>query len=136
MIPDKIRLEILTPEKMLFTEDISSVRLPGARGYFGVFPGHTPFISVLGVGTIKVERDGKISTFATTGGVAEVLPSGVSVLAEACESGQDVDTKRAEASKERAQKRIKEGGQDWDVQRAQLALARALNRLKVSGMSG
>jgi len=134
MIPDKIKLEILTPEKTLFVEEVSSVRLPGAQGYFGVFPGHTPYISVLGVGNIKIEQDGKITTYATSGGVAEVLPSGVSVLAEACESGAEIDVKRADTSKERAQQRIKEGRKDWDVQRAQMALTRALNRLKVSAL--
>ena len=129
---DKIKLEIFTPEKKIFSEEVTDVQLPGLKGYFGVYPGHTPFISALKIGAIKVEVDDKISHFATSGGFAEVLANSISVLSETCEHGTEIDLKRAQAAKDRAENRINEGRKEWDVDRAQMALARALNRLKVA----
>ncbi len=132
MIPDKIKLEILTPQNSVYSDEVTSVQLPGVDGYFGIFPGHTPYLSALKVGEIKVEVDGHSNYFATSGGVAEVLPGGISVLAESCESANDIDLKRAEAAKERARKRIDEGRKEWNVARAQIALTRAINRIGIS----
>ncbi len=132
MIPKKIKLEILTPQRRVYSTAISSVQLPGEQGYFGVFPGHTPYVSALKVGEIKIDVDGHSNYFATSGGVVEVLPGGVSVLAETCESGNDVDVKRAESARDRAKNRIEGGRKEWDVQRAKIALARAINRIGAS----
>lgn len=129
MLPDKLKLEILTPERSLFQAEVDSVRVPGLEGYFGVFPGHAPFIAALKPGTLKVDAQGKTSFFALSGGFSEVLPDSVSILAESSEAAEQIDIKRAEAARDRAQKRIKEGRQNWDVKRAQDALARALARL-------
>ncbi len=134
MIPDKIKLEIYTPDRKVFSEEIDSVRLPGADGYFGVFPGHTPYISVLGIGEIKVETAGESRSFATTGGLAEVLPSGIAVLAESCEVASDIDVERAQSAEERARTRLQEGRKTWDVQRAHVALAKAINRMKIASL--
>jgi len=133
MIPDKIKLEILTPQARVYSGDISAIRLPGAKGYFGVFPGHTPFLSTLQIGEIKVEIDKSTSFFATSGGVAEVLPTGVRVLADTAESSDQIDVKRAEEAKKRAEQRLQEGRKKWDLKRAQVSLTRALNRLQVAG---
>ncbi len=131
MIPDKIRIEILTPQRKVYDKEVSSVQLPGIGGYFGVFPGHTPYISALQVGDIKIDDGGQATHFATSGGVVEVLPGGVSVLAETCESANEIDKKRAEEARDRARKRIEEGRSNWDVSRAQISLARAVNRINV-----
>jgi len=132
MIPDKVHLRILTPEREVFSDNVSSVQLPGVGGYFGIYPGHTPYVSALKIGEIKIGTEGKENSFATTGGVVEVLPTGISVLAETCESENDIDVKRAKEARDRAKKRIDEGRKNWDVGRAQVALARAINRLGVS----
>lgn len=133
MIPDKIKLEILTPEARIYSGDVSAIRLPGAKGYFGVFPGHTPFLSTLQIGEIKVEIDKHTSFFATSGGVAEVLPTGVRVLADTAESADRIDVKRAEEARKRAEKRLEEGRKQWDLRRAQVGLTRAINRIQVAG---
>ncbi len=132
MIPDKIKLEILTPGKKVFSDDVDNVILPGLKGYFGVFPGHTPFVAALKTGEIKIgaEKDGDI--FAAGSGIAEVQPGSISVLVETCENANEVDVKRAEAARDRAQDRLKEGRKSWDMDRAQFALTRALVRLKVA----
>lgn len=135
MIPDKIKLEILTPQARIYSGEISAIRLPGAKGYFGVFPGHTPFLSTLKIGEIKVEIDNSTNYFATSGGVAEVLPTGVRVLADTAESADHIDVNRAEEARKRAEKRMEEGRKKWDLKRAQVSLTRALNRIHVAGKS-
>lgn len=132
MLPEKIKLEILTPHSKVYCEEVSSVMLPGSEGYFGVYPGHTPFLATLKVGHITLKKDGNTDCFATNGGVAEVLPGEVSVLVETSENTKSIDQKRAQAAKERAENRIKEGRQKWDIRRAESALARAINRLQTA----
>ena len=135
MLPEKLNIEILTPNKKVYSEEASSIRLPGFEGYFGVFPGHTPLLATLKIGEIKVEKDGKTYYFATSGGVVEVLPGTVSILVETSEFAADIDKKRAAAAKERAEEKIKEGRKQWDVKRAEVALARAFNRMRVTSIS-
>jgi len=132
MIPEKIKLDIYTPERKVLQGEVSSVRVPGAAGYFGVFPGHTPFIAALQIGEIKVDADGTETRYAASGGIAEVLPGSVSIMAEACELFDKIDVKRAERARDRAQERIASGRKTWDIDRAQAALSRALNRLKIA----
>lgn len=132
MIPEKIKLEIYSPERKVLSEQVSSVRVPGAGGYFGVFPGHTPFIAALKVGEIKVDVDGTETRYSASGGIAEALPGSVSIMAETCEAADTIDVNRAEEARTRAKNRIEEGRKSWDIDRAQVALTRALNRLKVA----
>ncbi len=134
MLPEKLNIEILTPNKKIYSEEASSVRLPGFEGYFGVFPGHTPLLATLKIGEIKVEKDGKTDYFAASGGVVEVLPGSISILVETSELAADIYKKRAAAAKERAEKRVKEGRKQWDVKRAEVALARAINRMRVTSI--
>ncbi|TDI89716.1 MAG: F0F1 ATP synthase subunit epsilon [Caldithrix sp.] len=132
MLPKKLNVEILTPNKQVYSEEASSVRLPGSEGYFGILPGHTPLLATLTIGEIKVENDGKTDYFAASGGVVEVLAGSISILVETSELAADIDKKRAATSKERAEKKIKEGRKRWDVKRAEVALLRAVNRMKVT----
>lgn len=132
MLPKKLNVEILTPNKQVYSEEASSVRLPGSEGYFGILPGHTPLLTTLTIGEIKVENDGKTDYFAASGGVVEVLAGSISILVETSELAADIDKKRAATSKERAEKKIKEGRKRWDVKRAEVALLRAVNRMKVT----
>ncbi|TDJ00644.1 MAG: F0F1 ATP synthase subunit epsilon [Caldithrix sp.] len=132
MLPKKLNVEILTPNKQVYSEEASSVRLPGSEGYFGILPGHTPLLATLTIGEIKVENDGKTDYFAASGGVVEVLAGSISILVETSELAADIDKKRAATSKERAEKKIKEGRKRWDVKRAEVALLRAVNRMKIT----
>jgi len=132
MLPEKIKIEILTPQKRIYAGDVSAVRIPGTNGYFGVYPGHTPFLTTLRIGEIKIVTDKQTSYFSTSDGVVEILPDSISILSETCEPASEIDLKRAEAAKERAEKRIQEGRKNWDVDRAHVALLRAMNRIKIS----
>ncbi|MFQ5708328.1 MAG: F0F1 ATP synthase subunit epsilon [bacterium] len=132
MLPEFLKFEILTPFKKIYSADVKAVRLPGLDGYFGVYPGHTPFLAALKVGEIKVEADNRTSYFSTTGGFVEVLPHSISVLAEVAEAASLIDIKRAQEARDRAKKRLEEGRMSWDVQRAKLAMLRAINRIRIA----
>jgi len=135
MTPEKIKFEILTPHQKVFSSDVTAVRLPGYSGYFGVLPRHTPYLSSLRLGEIKVQINQDISYFATSGGFVEVFPHSITVLAETAEPARAIDHKRAEAARDRALNRQKEGQKAWSVPRAQAALLRAINRIRVASKS-
>lgn len=128
------RLEIVTPEKKLFSGDVRFVVVPGGLGQLGILPNHAALVSSLNIGEVKVQdqEGGKFVKYAVSGGFVEVRNSKVSILADTCEREDMIDCKRAEAAKERAEKRLLEKTPEIDVLRAELALKRAINRLKVA----
>ena len=129
-----IKLEIVTPEKILVSEDAQIVMAPGVLGEFGVLIGHTPFLTALKAGAVRyTDAQGDDHLVFVSGGFAEALPDRVTVLAESAERRRDIDVERARAALERAQKRLAEqrSKEEVDFVRAQAALQRALMRLKV-----
>jgi F-type H+-transporting ATPase subunit epsilon len=130
-----IKLEVVTPEKQVVSEDVSIVMAPGILGEFGVLPGHTSFLTTLQTGALHYkDKDGKELLVFVHGGFAEALPDRVTVLAESAERRRDIDVNRAKAAFERAQKRLelKEKETDIDFERARAALQRALHRMKLA----
>lgn len=130
-------LEIVTPFRKVFAEEVSAVIAPGAEGYFGVLPKHTPLLTSLQTGYLKVEQnfpgqEPRERYFAISGGFAEVLPASVKVFAETAEAAAEIDVKRAEEARKRATDRLHEGRKHWDLARARAALGRAQNRLEVA----
>ena len=126
-------LDIVTLKKVAFSEAITSVNAPGTEGYFGILVNHTPFVSSLKPGVIKVTREnGEALTFSTSGGFLMTDGKKVILLADAVERPEEINVARAQAAKERAEKRLAEKTPDMDIDRARLALLRALNRLKVA----
>ena len=127
------RLEIVTPERKVYSEDVEFVVVPGSEGEIGFLPGHSPLASSLKIGVLRITRDGgKPLRIAITGGFVEVMDSRVTVLTNAAEREDEIDRKRAEAAKERAEQRLAARAADLDLMRAELALKRALNRLSLS----
>jgi len=125
-------LEIVTPFRKVFSEPVAAIIAPGEEGYFGVLPGHTPLLTSLKIGYLKVEQGERVSYFSISGGFAEVLPNGVKIFAETAEAASEIDVKRAEEAKDRATKRLQEGRKQWNVERTRGSLARAKNRLEVA----
>lgn len=125
-------LEIVTPRKVVLNADVASFSAPGIVGGFQVLRSHAPFLSSIGIGEIKVVgEDGAEVRFATSGGFVEVHGNKVVMLAETAERSDEIDVKRAEEARIRAQKRLAEmAGNDLD--RSRVALQRALNRLKIA----
>jgi F-type H+-transporting ATPase subunit epsilon len=130
-----IKLEVVTPEKIVVSEEAKIVAAPGTLGEFGVLSGHTPFMTTLKTGTIRfVDAGGTEHLIFVSGGFAEALPDKVTILAESAERKRDIDLERAMAALERAQKRMASDRQKEkiDFTRARAALERALNRVKLA----
>ena len=136
MLPEKIQLEIVTPERSVLSEAVDELILPGTRGYLGVRPGHAPLLTTLKVGTILIRKGREPKVLAVSWGFAEVLPERVSILAETAERAEEIDLDRALRSRERAEKRLKSPDPDVDFQRAQVALEKALIRIQVASKAG
>ena len=136
MAAENIKLEIVTPEKAVVSEDAQIVMAPGALGEFGVLIGHTPFMTTLKLGTIRyVDATGKDRFVFISGGFAETLPDKVTILAESAERRANIDVERAKSALQRAQERLaKEDDETIDRERARAAMERALNRLKIAAI--
>ncbi len=128
----KFALEILTPDRIVYSGEATYLRAPGTEGSFGVLANHIPFLTTLDIGEVEVEIGNKKRFFAISGGFAEVLNNTVSILAETAEAAEDIDVNRANEAKERAEKRLREHLAEVNVARARIALTRALTRLKVA----
>jgi F-type H+-transporting ATPase subunit epsilon len=128
-----IRCEIVSQDRTIFQGDVDIVVLPGAAGEMGILPHHAPVLAILKYGVIKIRRDGKEELFAVAGGVAEVQPDIVTILADAAENIEDIDITRAKAAKKRAEDALaKLKPEDHDAYlRMEAALRRSNLRLDV-----
>lgn len=136
-MPEKIELEVVTPERLLLHQDVKSVEIPGRDGYLGILPGHAPLITELGIGVLTYRTNGEPHFLTIMNGYAEVLPDRVIVLAEISELATEIDVERCRAALERAQGMLaKSTSPDVDWQRAQAALERAMVRLQVAAKVG
>ena len=130
---DTFQLEIVTPEKMVVKDVAEEIQIPGKNGYLGILPGHAPLITELAVGEISYRKGAQTFYLSVAWGFAEVLPDKVTILAETAERPQEIDVKRAEESKHRAEEALKTGKTEADFTQAEDALKRAETRLDVAG---
>jgi F-type H+-transporting ATPase subunit epsilon len=129
----KFKVEIVTPEKLVFSEEIESLVVPAERGYLGVLAGHAPLLCTLKPGEIVMRREGGAEVrFSTAGGFMEVTPRKATLLTESAEEGSAIDAGRAEKARQRAQDRLSSADRSVDKDRARAALERAQNRLRVA----
>lgn len=131
-LPTKLALEIVTPEGLLLKEDVDEVIAPGEAGYFGVLPGHTPFLSSLGAGAITYRKAGASHLLTCFWGFCEVLPERVNILAELGERAEDIDVGRAEKAFERAGQRLKAIKDEAGYNEAHVDYVKAVTRLAVA----
>ena len=132
MAGNTLKLEVVTPERKVLSEEIVSLIVPAIEGYLGILPNHAPIISGLEPGVIKYKVGGDYKKMAISGGFLEVSANKASILANTAELAEEIDVQRAQAAKERAEQRL-QNKSDIDVLRAELALKRALARLKAKG---
>jgi F-type H+-transporting ATPase subunit epsilon len=125
-------LSIVTPEKIFYEEEVSSLVAPGIEGYLGILTDHAPLITALVPGrlTVKNSKEPEV-IMAVSGGFLEVLKNKVVILADAVEFARDIDLERAKKALERARQRLKSKEKDIDIPRAIAALKRAQNRVAV-----
>ena len=131
-LPKHLTLEVVTPEGLLLREEVDDVMAPGAEGYFGVRPGHTPFFSTLGLGEISYSRNGQRRRLTCFWGFCEVLPDRINVIAELGERAEDIDSARAEAAVRQAQERMRVIKDEAGYAEAHAAYTRAVTRLAVA----
>ena len=129
---DKIKLEIVTAEKLIYSEMVDSIIAPGLAGELGILPEHANLVTILDAGVLTITQDGEETDMALSGGYMEVQPHSVIILADAAERADEIDIERAEAARARAEEAAKNVG-DVDAQlAAEAALKRSLVRLKVA----
>ncbi len=128
-------LEVVTPDKVVVSQEVNSVVAPGSLGEFGVLEGHVPFLTGIEVGTLRYTTGTVTDYLAVTNGFAEVSDNKVSVLVDAAEKAEEIDLERAQKAMERARERLaKDRGKatDIDFMRAEFALKRAIARINVA----
>jgi len=129
---DQLALEIVTPDKLLVKVQADEVQIPGKAGDIGVLPGHAPLITELTIGEIAYKHGGTTEHLSVAWGFAEVLPDKVTILAQTAERAQDIDVKRAQEAKARAEDALKNAGPDFDYEANAAAIQRAEVRIKVA----
>jgi F-type H+-transporting ATPase subunit epsilon len=128
-----IELEIVTPERLAYSDTVDSVVLPGSEGEIGVLPHHAPLVSMLGVGELRIRKDGQEETFAIAGGFLQVRPDKVVVMAETADLASEIDLEKAQEARREAERALEGGfheGADLSAARAQLQ--QALLRIRVA----
>lgn len=131
---DRLTLELATPMRLLLSETVDEVVAPGSEGYFGVLPGHAPFLTTLGIGLVTYKIGREEHHVVVSGGFAEVRNDKVIILADTAERPDEVDVERAERARQRAENRLLGRTEDdVDYLRAMAALLRAQTRLQAAG---
>lgn len=128
-----IRCDIITQERIVFSDDVDMVVAPGADGELGILPHHAPLLTSLAYGELRIKRGGEEQLFAIGGGILEVRPDRVTVLADSAEQSDEIDLARAEAARRRAEELLKEGPPPGSDRYAEIenALRRSQIRLRV-----
>lgn len=131
-LPDKLQIEIVTPERLLVSDEATEVQVPGISGYLGVLPGHAPLITELRSGEFSYRKpDGKVERLALHWGFAEVLPDKVTVLAERAEKASDIDVEVAKRQRQMAEEQLKDPNANQEE--ALRLIERAKTRIEVAG---
>ncbi len=133
MAEGKLLLEIVTPQGLVFSEEVDEVNAAGSEGEFGVLPGHVPFVTTLKIGMLACKKGNETKYFFVNWGYAEVGAEKVMILADSAERAEEIDVERAKAAMKRAEERLKKAV-DIDFARAESALERAMIRAQIAEM--
>ena len=128
-----LQLEIVTPERLVYEDEVDAVVLPGSEGELGVLPHHAPLISMLGAGELRLRKAGQEESFAIMGGFLQVLPDKVVVMAEMADMASEIDLERAQEARRQAEQALESGYHEGaDLSAARAALQAALIRIRVA----
>jgi F-type H+-transporting ATPase subunit epsilon len=128
-----ILLEIVTPERLAYSEEVDSVVLPGSEGEMGVLPHHAPLVSTLGVGELRIRKGGTEESFAIVGGFVQVRPDRVVVMAETADMASEIELEKAQEARREAERTLETGYHEGaDLSAARAALQQALLRIRVA----
>ena len=128
-----IQLEIVTPERLVYEDEVDSVNVPGIEGELGILPHHAPLVSILGFGELRIRKGGAEESFAIVGGFVQVRPDKVVVMAETADLAAEIDVAKAQEARREAERAL-EGGytEGADLSAARAALQQALLRIRVA----
>jgi F-type H+-transporting ATPase subunit epsilon len=129
---DKVKIKIIKPQEIFLEAEFDHIIIPGLDGDFGIYAGHTPFISVIRPGVMEMFDNDQITRYAIHDGYVTVEKDQVTILTELVEKASQIDVHRADAARQRAQERLKSNDTDIDHRRAEFALRKAFARLEVS----
>ena len=127
-----IRVDIVTAERLVFSEDADIVMVPGVEGELGILPHHEPIMTMIKPGEVLVRKGSEEYSLAVSGGFLEVKPDHITILADAAERADEIDIARAEAAKKRAEENLTRTAAEVDTANAEASLRRALARIKVA----
>ena len=127
-----IKLDVVTAEGVVFSEDVDVIVAPGIDGQLGILPHHAPLMTMLAPGELQIKKDGEEFSLAVSGGFLEVRPDRVIVLADTAERAEEIDAARAEEAKRRAQEQLSQPLAAGDAARIEASLRRSMVRLKVA----
>jgi F-type H+-transporting ATPase subunit epsilon len=126
-------LEIVTPERLAYSDTVDAVVLPGSEGELGVLPHHAPLVSMLGVGELRIRKDGAEESFAIVGGFLQVRPDKVVVMAETADMASEIDLEKAQEARREAERALETGYHEGaDLAAARASLQAALLRIRVA----
>jgi F-type H+-transporting ATPase subunit epsilon len=127
-------LEIVTPERLAYSDTVDAVNLPGIEGELGVLPHHAPLVSMLGVGELRIRKGGAEESFAIVGGFLQVRPDKVVVMAETADMASEIDLEKAQQARREAEQALEGAGraEAVDLSAARAALQQALLRIRVA----
>ena len=127
-----LQLEIVTPERRAYTDEVDMVIVPGIDGQLGILPHHTRLISVLGVGELRIKKGGTEQSLLISGGFVEVRPDKVVVMADLAEHSDEIDETRAAEARKRAEADLEQAKDPVDIARVRAALQTALMRERIA----
>lgn len=126
-------LKIVTPDRKFFEGEVEMIIARGIEGDMGILKNHTPFVTPLGIGKIKIKQNGKTKEAAIASGYMEVTKEKTTIVADSAEWPEEIDIERAKKAEERARKRLEKKEDTIDMLRVEIALKKAINRINVSG---
>lgn len=131
MMASLFKLDIVTPDKQFFDEEIEMLIVRTTEGDIGVLHDHEPLVAPVSIGAIRIKKDGNFRSAACAGGFINVDETGVTIVTDSAEWSDEIDINRAQKAKERAESRLQEENKEIDVLRAKVSLNRAVNRVRV-----
>jgi len=127
-----LQLEIVTPERLAYSDQVDAVILPGSEGELGVLPHHAPLVTTLGIGELRIRKGSTEESFAIVGGFLQVRPDKVVVMAETADMASEIDLEKAQEARREAERALESGYHEGaDLSSARAALAQALLRIRV-----
>lgn len=129
----KIQLDVVTPKKLVYSEEVDLLEGPAIDGLIGILPEHAPLVTAMKIGVVRVVKDGEDIQIAISEGFMEVQPDRVNLVVRTAEMPEEIDIDRAESARDRAEERLEEDREEVDFARAEAAYERARARLKAAG---